>query len=97
MNRKSGLWVNPGRPPTSLGGDGILPHLIVPHGLSAQIAGVLEQHKIEFTLQHGVSGIPGPAPGTLHPEHHDDRFIFPRAKAGVVQKVMDSIRPPGTE
>ena len=94
MNHKSNLWVNPGRPPTKLGGDGILPYLQVPHWLSAQIAKVLEQHKIEFTLQHAVSGTPGPTPGTLHPEHHDDRFTFPRAKASAVQAVMDSIRPP---
>lgn len=97
MNRKSGLWVNPGRPPTSLGGDGILPHMIVPHWLSERIAGVLERHNIAFTLQHGVSGVPGPTPGTLHPEHHDDRFTFPRDKAGVVQEVMDSIGPPAHE
>ena len=91
---KSGLWVNPGRKPTPIGGDGILPYVLVPHWAGKHVAGVLEGHGIEFELEEGwarsVRDRVGP--------DDDDRFTFPRAEAEFVQKIVDAIRitPPGS-
>ena len=93
---KSGLWVNPGRKPTRLGGDGILPYMLVPHWVSNHVTTVLERHGIEFEIQDGFS--------RRHVDRVDpedqDKFIFPRARPESVQKLVDSIECPpfpGTE
>lgn len=91
MKRSGGLKVNPGRKPTPIGGDGILPYLDVPHWLSVEVARVLRSHEVDFEIRCGFAGRPGPKPGTLDPEDHDDRLIFPRARPDSVQALVDSI------
>ena len=91
MKRRGGFVVNAGRKPTPIGGDGILPYVDIPHRFADVLGGVLGERAIEFEVQCGVHGRAGAAPGTLDPEHHDDRFSFPEARADHVQAVIDSI------
>ena len=83
--------MNSGRKPTPIGGDGILPYVDIPHRFAGELKTVLGDRAIEFEVQCGIGGRPGTAPGTLDPEHHDDRFSFPEARADHVQAVIDSI------
>ena len=91
MKRRGGFTVNPGRKPTPIGGDGILPFVDVPHWFSDQLSRELGKHGVEFGVKCGIAGRPGPVPGTLDPREHDDRFSFPRAKPTDIQKLLDSI------
>jgi len=105
MKRKGGFFVNPGRPPTPIGGDGIEPYSIVPHYVSARLASELRKRRIEFELRCGAKEdiwrhgpVPGhPVPGVpvrvseVDAEAHDDRFTFPRGDAIMIQHLLNSI------
>ncbi len=91
MKRKGGFVVNPGRKPTPIGGDGILPYVVVPHWFAGELRRVLRKRSIEFEVRCGFSGRPGPTPGTLDPVDHEDRFSFPRATPDYLQALINSI------
>lgn len=83
--------MNPGRAPTRLGGDGILPFVDVPHWCAADLARVLRSHRVDFEVR--VAYIRRAS--SEDPDDHTDRFLFPTEHAGRVQVLVDSIKPPG--
>jgi len=84
--------VNPGRAPTRLGGDGILPFVDVPHWFLTDVVRVLRRHRVEFQLRLRFSY------RAEHPDDPDaatDRLSFPVARPEQVQRLLDAIRPGG--
>jgi hypothetical protein len=87
----TGLWVNPGRVPTRIGGDGILPFLDVPHWFASEVIRVLRRHRVEFRIRHAYLRLAN----SDDPDDHMDRLIFPLERADRVQALVDSIKRPG--
>jgi len=83
--------VNPGRAPTRIGGDGILPFVDVPHWFFNQFARVLRHHRVEFQLRLAYIR----RADSDDPDDHMDRLIFPSARPEYVQSLLDSIKPEG--
>jgi hypothetical protein len=82
--------VNPGRAPTRLGGDGILPFVEVPHWFLADVVRVLRRHRVEHTVELRVSYM---ADYPDDPDCSTDRISFPTARPAQVQPLLDSIKP----
>ena len=86
-----GVRVNPGRAPTQIGGDGILPFVDVPHWFAANVVRVLRSHRIDFEIRAAyVRRV-----GSDDPDDHLDRFVFQSADPVTVQSLLDSIKPDG--
>jgi len=83
--------VNPGRAPTRIGGDGILPFVDVPHWMAADLVRVLRSHRVEYRVRPAYIR----RADSDDPDDHTDRFIFPTERPAKVQVLVDSIKPPG--
>ena len=85
------MRVNPGRAPTRIGGDGILPYVDVPHWFARDFVRVLRHRRIEFEIRPAYIR----RTGSDDPDDHTDRLIFPSARPAHVQALLDSVKPPG--
>lgn len=83
--------MNPGRAPTRLGDDGILPFVDVPHWLAVDVVRVLRRHRVEFRRRPGYIR----RADSDDPDDQMDRLIFPSERADRVQALLDSMQPPG--
>ncbi|MFT4515928.1 MAG: hypothetical protein ACI89X_002340 [Planctomycetota bacterium] len=83
--------MNPGRAPTPVGGDGILPFVDVPHWFVADVARVLRSHRVDYQLRPAYIR----RVGSDNPDDHLDRFVFQFADPKAVQSLLDSIKPDG--
>lgn len=87
------MKVNPGRAPTRIGGDGILPFLDVPHWFAIEVIRVLRHHRIEFEIKPAFIR----RADSDDPDDHTDRLIFPASLPAQIQALVDSITPPRLE
>ena len=83
--------MNPGRVPTRIGGDGILPFLDVPHWFAGDVVRVLRHHRVDFQIRSAFILLVD----SDDPDDHTDRLMFPSARPEQVQVLVDSIKPPG--
>lgn len=86
-----GLKVNPGRAPTRIGGDEMLPFLDVPHWFALEVIRVLRHHRIDFDIRPAFEK----RADSDDPDDHTDRLVFPKAQPAQVQYLVDSVKPPG--
>lgn len=85
------MRVNPGRAPTPIGGDGILPFVDVPHWFTAEFVRVLRSHRVDYKTRSGyIQRV-----GSHEPDDHTDRLVFTSARPEVIQSLLDSIKPDG--
>ena len=91
--------MNPGRPPTPLGGDGIQPYILVPHSLCSKLVEGLRSSGIVVQLRCGAEDYvhyhqppSHPFPSSrVDPVEHDDRLTFPGGDAARIEAVLNSI------
>jgi hypothetical protein len=83
--------VNPGRAPTRIGGDGILPFVVVPHWFAHELIRVLRHHRVVFQLHLAYAR----RADSDDPDDHMDLLRFPSAKPEYVQLLLDAIKPEG--
>ena len=82
-----GLWVNPGRPPTPIGGDGIEPFVDVPHWFLSSVRTMLRRHRIDHHVRAGLFQ----RDGSRDPDDHPDRIVFPGGDASSLQRMVDRL------
>ena len=86
----AGVRVNPGRAPTPIGGDGILPFVDVPHWFAFECVKVLRDHRVEVqVLPAFIRRV-----GSDDPDDHMDRLVFPSARPEYVQWLLNTLMPP---
>ena len=99
MMRKGGFRVNPGRPPTRLGGDGIQPYILVPHAFRSLLVEHLEARQVpvqvrcgaeDFVHYHEKPSQPFPSE-RVDPVEHEDRLTFPGGDATRIEAILNSI------
>lgn len=83
--------MNPGRAPTRIGGDGILPFVDVPHWFAGELVRLLRHRRVEFQLRPGYIR----RADSDDQDEHLDRLSFPSARPEYVQLLIDSIKPDG--
>ena len=83
--------MNPGRAPTRIGGDGILPFLDVPHWLTVDVIRILRSHRVEYRVRSGYIH----RQDSEDPDDQIDRLTFPSTHADQIQALLDPLRPPG--
>ena len=91
--------VNPGRPATRLGNDGIQPYVMVPHALRSRLVEGLRAMHVAVEVRCGAEdwvhyherpSQPFPA-GRVDPVDHEDRLTFPGGDASRIEVVLNSI------
>src|SRR5438045_3358263 len=99
MMRNGGFHVNPGRPPTPLGGDGIQPYILVPHLLCSKLVEPLRARGVavqvrcgaeDYVHYHEPPSQPFPSWRVDHLDH-DDRLTFPDGDAARIEAILNSI------
>lgn len=83
--------MNPGRAPTRIGGDGILPFVDMPHWLAGEFVRLLRSHRVECQVRVAYVRLAD----SEDPDDHTDRFSFPAERVGRTQALVDTIKPPG--
>lgn len=82
------LRVNPGRPATRIGGDGIHPYLDVPHPQTCGVLRLLRRHRIPFQVQYAFAR-QAEAPDL---DRATDRVSFPENSGPQIQGLLDQVR-----
>ena len=84
--------VNPGRPPTPIGGDGIEPWVVVPHWFLDALVRALSEYRIEHRVELSFAH---PA-GARDPDDYEDRVVFLGGDVPTLQSIVFLVALQGT-